>query len=463
MVLWIDSTLFNGDLIMKLRLKYMYPHVTKFYICEQRYTHQGQRKDVLYIESCKDWFTPYLDKIVFLVDEQSDKDSWTNEYRHRNYAANRIYDDMKGHTYIISVCDCDEIPDGKIVVDSIEEIYTKTTTGALHMNQQLMYYNLQWHISEWNLAYFINNISLETYRDLEGYRSGKLKSNGSIICGWHCSFFMSVGDIIRKIQSFSHSEYNKTEYTNKEFIEKCVNKGIDVFKRDGCKLYKNSKKIEEYPIEFQEFHNELLVPKEIYTYTNHMSTLASLVDNSLTDKNTTHSYLELYETLLQSKKNTAERILEIGIGDFGPKNGGSIKLWRDYFTNATIYGVDIISRDRVVDNLLNHPRVVLHTSTNGYSGDFVKKTFLDTNTKFDMMLDDGPHSLESMLLFISLYSPLLKDDGLLIIEDVQKMEWLDVLKSVVPESLKQYVEIYDLRHVKGRYDDIVFVINKSKK
>lgn len=40
------------------------------------------------------------------------------------------------------------------------------------------------------------------------------------------------------------------------------------------------------------------------------STLQQLVDNSRTDKNTTHSYLGLYEELLQSKKYTAKNVLE---------------------------------------------------------------------------------------------------------------------------------------------------------
>lgn len=43
----------------------------------------------------------------------------------------------------------------------------------------------------------------------------------------------------------------------------------------------------------------------------------------------------------------------MGIGDFGAKNGGSIKLWRDFFTNATIYGLDILPINRVIDELLN--------------------------------------------------------------------------------------------------------------
>jgi len=165
---------------------------------------------------------------------------------------------MKGQQYILSVCDCDEIPDTKVVVDSMEEIYTKTMYRSLHMNQQFMYYNLEWYISNWNLAYFINNLSLETCRDLEGYRSGRLPSSGSISCGWHCSYFMSVEEIIRKIQSFSHSEFNTPEYTKREFIQVCIKEGIDLFKRKGCVLYKNPNQLESFPVTFQEFQTKLL-------------------------------------------------------------------------------------------------------------------------------------------------------------------------------------------------------------
>jgi hypothetical protein len=55
----------------------------------------------------------------------------------------------------------------------------------------------------------------------------------------------------------------------------------------------------------------------------------------------------------------------------------------------------------------------------------------------------------------------MTDDGILIIEDVQSIDWIDTLKSVVPDNLKQYIKVYDLRLNKGRYDDIVFTINKS--
>ena len=52
-------------------------------------------------------------------------------------------------------------------------------------------------------------------------------------------------------------------------------------------------------------------------------------------------------------------------------------------------------------------------------------------------------------------------DGILIIEDVQSWNWIDILKKEVPENLKQFIKIYDLRQNKNRWDDIVFTIDKS--
>ena len=183
--------------------------------------------------------------------------------------------------------------------------------------------------------------------------------------------------------------------------------------------------------------------------------LEQLVDNTRTDKNTTHSYLQLYQQLLITKKYTAKHVLEVGID-----RGGSIKLWSDFFSYATVYGLDIINIDAVWDEIKNNDRIVLHTSTNAYDSTFFKTNFLDKDIMCDFMLDDGPHTLESMVQFITLYSQIMTEDGILIIEDVQDWNWIDVLKNAVPDNLKQYIKTYDLRSNKGRYDDIVFTIDK---
>lgn len=182
--------------------------------------------------------------------------------------------------------------------------------------------------------------------------------------------------------------------------------------------------------------------------------LIDLVDNTHTDKNTTHSYLSLYQQLLQSKKETATDVLEVGI-----QCGGSIKLWKDFFPNATVVGVDVMKEKEVWDEI-RHDRIQLYTERDAYETDFFVSTFLEKETRFDFLLDDGPHTLDSMVRFIQLYAQIMKEDGILIIEDVQAWEWMDILRQAVPASLQPYVRVYDLRAVKGRYDDLVFTIDR---
>ena len=184
--------------------------------------------------------------------------------------------------------------------------------------------------------------------------------------------------------------------------------------------------------------------------------LVELANNSRTDKNTLHSYLPLYDTLLFSKKLTAKNVLEVGIF-----LGGSIKLWSDYFPNAIVNGVDIMKMSDVWDDIKNNDGIVLFTCTDAYDNLFLQKTFIKKNIKFDFVIDDGPHTLYSQIKFIQLYSQVLADDGILIIEDVQDIGWLDILKTCTPDDLKPYIKTFDLRNNKNRYDDIVFVIDKN--
>lgn len=186
--------------------------------------------------------------------------------------------------------------------------------------------------------------------------------------------------------------------------------------------------------------------------------LVNLVDNTRTDKNTVHAYLDLYQKLIENKKNTATNILEVGIG-----GGGSIQLWNDFFLNANIFSIDITPMNHVFEKLLSLERVTLYTGVNAYDEKIFKSYFINKNIKFDMILDDGAHTLETMIKFIVLYTQVLVEDGILIIEDIPDINWIEKLKNVTPDNLKRYIEVYDLRHIKNTFDDIVFVINKSKK
>jgi hypothetical protein len=66
MVLFIDSFLFNGEEIVKLRLDYLYNYVDYFYIVESMYTFTGNKKEEFYLDKYSEWFEPYKNKIKFI-------------------------------------------------------------------------------------------------------------------------------------------------------------------------------------------------------------------------------------------------------------------------------------------------------------------------------------------------------------------------------------------------------------
>jgi hypothetical protein len=66
-----------------------------------------------------------------------------------------------------------------------------------------------------------------------------------------------------------------------------------------------------------------------------------------------------------------------------------------------------------------------------------------------------------MVFFVNHYLPLLNDTGVLVIEDIPDIKWVNILIQNVPEEYRKFIQIEDLRRVKNRWDDIMFIIKKS--
>ena len=52
---------------------------------------------------------------------------------------------------------------------------------------------------------------------------------------------------------------------------------------------------------------------------------------------------------------------------------------------------------------------------------------------------------------------------ILVIEDIPDIKWIQILTNCVPNAYRKYIHIADLRNVKNRWDDIMFIIDKSAK
>lgn len=165
-----------------------------------------------------------------------------------------------------------------------------------------------------------------------------------------------------------------------------------------------------------------------------------------TDKHNEHDYIQgFYDAEFEKYCDKPIDLLEIGI--FG---GASLALWSKYFPYATLTGVDINNN---IDPKYREVERVQHLFSNAYDYKFVNS--LGT---FDIIIDDGPHSLDSQIQCLRLYLDKLNPGGILVIEDVQDPGWFDYLKENTPKKYMDGVECIDIRENLGRWDDLLYVV-----
>ena len=182
------------------------------------------------------------------------------------------------------------------------------------------------------------------------------------------------------------------------------------------------------------------------------SNRTDLPNYQVLDKNlgvTGHCYIdEVYETLFAPYRLSTKKVLEIGV-----HNGGSMLLWQSYFPNAKIQGLD---------NTLSlffwkqHDRIQLKKCDA-----YTTETVNELDNGYDIIIDDGPHTLDSMRFFIKHYLLKLNINGIAVIEDIPDSAWIKtLLDDLSPNGMRTRIQVFDLRNINMRYDDMVLVIQK---
>ena len=234
----IDVFCYNGEPIVELRLALLADVVDVFYVVESRVTFSGVTKNELFKDINANIFAPYVDKIRFIVLEESDfqhahGNAWRREEAQRNAPLQRIRDDIAGD-FILIVNDVDEIPRTDILM-KLPALFDQLNK-AIGLSMQFFYYNFGW-IKQfpWTHSYVISNkgldsLSLVRQPNLDTIRlSPKLGYIAN--AGWHCSYFETIGNIVRKIESFSHQEHNTEGIKTPAYIAHCMDNGVDLFAR----------------------------------------------------------------------------------------------------------------------------------------------------------------------------------------------------------------------------------------
>ena len=170
------------------------------------------------------------------------------------------------------------------------------------------------------------------------------------------------------------------------------------------------------------------------------------VDNYGTDKICIHSYDRVYGPVLNRFKNRPGTMLEIGV-----RFGGSSVLWRNLLPNFRLELVD-----SEIENFYEGYRDLLPNSSlieaDAYTTETVDHYRNLHPDGYDVIIEDGPHTLETQIYAVQNYCNLLKPGGVLVVEDISEIEHIDELCMHIPQEYAY--KTFDLRGVKGRYDDI---------
>lgn len=131
-----------------------------------------------------------------------------------------------------------------------------------------------------------------------------------------------------------------------------------------------------------------------------------------------HGCCALYDRVLCAERERVVKMLGIGV-----LTGTSLRMWRDYFACASVHGLDIEP-----PQLQPEPRIVLHQGDQA-SRRSLNALLASSGTEFDLIVDDGGHTMEQQQVSIGFLFPLLRPGGLYIIEDLhtsfaQEVVWV---------------------------------------
>jgi hypothetical protein len=122
-----------------------------------------------------------------------------------------------------------------------------------------------------------------------------------------------------------------------------------------------------------------------------------------------HGYMSFYDKLFNNLKNMPIVLLEIGI-----ENGGSLLSWKDYFKEGIIYGIDL----NIPDKVKGVDRIITGVADQSNRDQLFQLMTNWNLPQYNIIIDDGGHTVRQQRISIETLWPLLKSDGYYIIEDL---------------------------------------------
>ncbi len=137
-----------------------------------------------------------------------------------------------------------------------------------------------------------------------------------------------------------------------------------------------------------------------------------------TDKSSLfHGYTRQYSSHLAPRRRSVRSVLEIGIGGTTsgsgyetPAGGHSLRMWRAYFPNAHVVGIDISRK------VVSGPRISVEQGSQD-DPDFLREV-ADRHGPFDLVIDDGSHIGRHVQASFEVLFERVKPGGLYVVEDL---------------------------------------------
>lgn len=128
------------------------------------------------------------------------------------------------------------------------------------------------------------------------------------------------------------------------------------------------------------------------------------------DSDTCHEYTPIYYDLLDAKRESVTRVLEVGVNA-----GSSLRMWREFFPNAHIFGLDSNG-----DCLFHEDRITCIAADQGNAQSLVQAVALAGAEPFDLIVEDGSHELGHQILTAQILVPWLSAIGIYVCEDMHE-------------------------------------------
>ena len=234
---------FDEDLILDLRLNILNDYVDKFVIAEATKDHTGKDKKLNF--NLKN-FSKFENKIKYVVVENMPMNL---KYYKKNWPVHHLRDQHQRNALSLGYNNCDD--DDLIMISDIDEIPNPNKIKEFDIKNKYACFiqkNFQTKINllnfsdkNWMGTKICQKRYLKSPQWLRNIKTAKpafwkfLKPKQPQIIydgGWHFSFLKKPEGISKKIKSYSHSEYNKPEFTDEKKIEERIKNRVDIFDRN---------------------------------------------------------------------------------------------------------------------------------------------------------------------------------------------------------------------------------------